>query len=246
MQFKVLAENEWTDPAIIEEGNHLINVIHAYSERLNLLRYYACQDGIVVNEDSETGFWAFISSVPSFFAGDLVLLDNGNLRVVWTGKESESHLGLQFLGNDMVQYVIFKQRPFSRMVSRVAGRDSFKGIKKQIRTFGLEENLEQVMTSNELLDDNIVVRYAKPSLINEDRITGGVFVLRPRELGLSVNWLDFFEECSKEQQLDRVRETSQMELSRNGRLAELNVGMTKTHLVGELESISFKHKPMRR
>lgn len=136
--------NEWTDPAIIEEGNHLINVIHAYSERLNLLRYYACQDGIVVNEDSETGFWAFISSVPSFFAGDLVLLDNGNLRVVWSGKESESHLGLQFLGNDMVQYVIFKQRPFSRMVSRVAGRDSFKGIKKQIRTFGLEENLEQV------------------------------------------------------------------------------------------------------
>lgn len=99
------------------------------------------------------------------------------------------------------------------------------------------------MTSNELLDDNIVVRYAKPSLINEDRITGGVFVLRPRELGLSVNWLDFFEECSKEQQLDRVRETSQMELSRNGRLAELNVGMTKTHLVGELESISFEHKP---
>jgi len=136
--------NEWTDPSILEEGNHLINVIHAYSERLNLLRHYAGQDGIIVNEDSETGFWAFICSVPSFFAGDLVLLDNGNLRVVWAGRENESHLGLQFLGNDMVQYVIFKQRPFSPMVSRVAGRDSFTGIRKQIRTFGLEENLEHV------------------------------------------------------------------------------------------------------
>lgn len=136
--------NEWTHPAILEEGNHLLNVIHAYSERLNLLHYYAGQDGIVVNEDSEKGFWAFISSVPSFLAGDLVLLDNGNLRVVWAGEDNESHLGLQFLGNDMVQYVIFKQRPFSRMVSRVAGRDSFTGIRKQIRTFGLEENLEHV------------------------------------------------------------------------------------------------------
>jgi len=97
------------------------------------------------------------------------------------------------------------------------------------------------MTGNEIPDDDYVVRYAKPSLINEDRITGSVFVLRPREPGLSVNWLDFFEDCSKEQQLYRVRETSQMELSRNGRLAELNVGETKKHLISELKSISFKH-----
>ena len=136
--------NEWTDPAVLEEGNHFLNVIHTYRERMDLLHFYAGQDGIVVNEDSETGFWTFISSVPSFIAGDLVLLDNGNLRIVWARNDSESHLGLQFLGNDMVQYVIFKQRPFSRIVSRVAGRDSFAGIRKQINTFGLEENLEPV------------------------------------------------------------------------------------------------------
>ena len=136
--------NKWSDLITSEERNHLINALHTYSERLNLLHHYATQDGLAVNEDSEFGFWEFIRSVPSFFAGDLVLLDNGNLRVVWAGENNESHLGLQFLGNDMVQYVIFKQRPYSQVVSRVAGRDSYAGIRQQIRTFGMEESLEQV------------------------------------------------------------------------------------------------------
>ncbi len=136
-------ENERSDP-VTSDRNNLINSLRAYSERLNLLHHYAAQDGLAVNEESEIGFWAFVYSVPSFFAGDLVLLDNGNLRVVWAGEDKESHLGLQFLGNDTVQYVIFKQRPYSQMISRVAGRDSFAGIRKQIRTFGLEGLLEQV------------------------------------------------------------------------------------------------------
>ncbi len=135
-------EEEWSDRVNVEHS--LIYKLHAYSDRLNLLHHYAAQDGNTVNEESEIGFWAFIRCVPSFIAGDLVLLDNGNLRIVWSGEDNESHLGLQFLGNDMVQYVIFKQRPYSRMISRVAGRDSFTGIKKQIRTFGLDEFLEQV------------------------------------------------------------------------------------------------------
>ncbi len=137
-------EEEWSDRVTVEHKNDLIYTLHAYSDRLNLLHHYAAQDGLVANEDSEIGFWAFIRSVPSFFPGDLVLLDNGNLRVVWAGEDNDSHLGLQFLGNEMVQYVIFKQRPYSQMVSRVAGRDSFAGMRKQIRTFGLEEFLEQV------------------------------------------------------------------------------------------------------
>ena len=99
------------------------------------------------------------------------------------------------------------------------------------------------MTGIELPDDTFVVRYAKPSLINDDRISGAVFVLRSEDEGLSVNWLDFFEKCNKEQQLDKVRESSQMSMNKNGRLAELNVGITKKHLAGELESIYFKHKP---
>ena len=99
------------------------------------------------------------------------------------------------------------------------------------------------MTDFEIPDDTFVVRYAKPSLINDDRISGAVFVLRSEDEGLSVNWLDFFENCNKEKQLDKVKESSQMSMNKNGRLAELNVGITKKHLVGELESINFKHKP---
>ncbi len=99
------------------------------------------------------------------------------------------------------------------------------------------------MTGSELPDDTFVVRYAKPSLINDDRVNGAVFLLRSVDNGLSINWLNFFENCNKEQQLDKVRESSQIKLNKNGRLAELNVGTTKKKLVGELESISFKHQP---
>ncbi len=100
------------------------------------------------------------------------------------------------------------------------------------------------MSDLEIPADDYVVRYVKPSLITEGRINGVVFMLRPKERGLSVNWLDFYENCSKNQQLDEVRASSRMEMKKNGRLAELKVGSTKEHLISEInKSMIFKHRP---
>ncbi len=145
-----LASNVWSladdrsDQVAAETRKVLICNLQAYCDRLNLLRHYADQDGIAINEVSEADFWAFILSSPFFIFGDLVLLENGDLRIVWSEEGNGSHLGLQFLGNFMVQYVIFKQRPHSQIISRVAGRDTIAGIRTQIRTFGLDEFLEGV------------------------------------------------------------------------------------------------------
>ena len=74
----------------------------AYRDRIEELRGYGEDEGVTVNEASEKDFWAFVKSLSASRKGSLVLMDNGNLRALWKG-EQESHLGLQFLGDRMVE-----------------------------------------------------------------------------------------------------------------------------------------------
>ena len=81
----------------------------AYKVRIDALRAAAALDGLEVNEASERDFWSFIGSPRFSRRASLALMDNGNLRAVWKGEDA-SHLGLHFLGEQQVQYVIFKRR----------------------------------------------------------------------------------------------------------------------------------------
>jgi len=107
-----------------------------YRNRIEVLRSDAQRDGFAMNEVSEADFWSFIESISFAQKAGLVLLDNGNLRAVWKD-ENGSHLGLQFLGTRLVEYVIFKRRQATKDISRVAGQDTIEGIKKKIRAFDL-------------------------------------------------------------------------------------------------------------
>ncbi len=108
----------------------------AYASRIDELKAYARDDGYRLNSESEADFWAFIKLTPRFRKGGLLLMDNGNLRAVWKDGHG-SHLGVQFLGDGMAQYVIFKRRGAKRRISRVVGRDSFDGVSRQIDAFDL-------------------------------------------------------------------------------------------------------------
>lgn len=80
----------------------------------------------------------------------------------------------------------------------------------------------------ELADSDNVVRYVKPkSILGNGRASGDAFRLRAQEVGLSVNWLECFATGSKQGQVARVRALSRITMSKNGRLAELNVGATR-------------------
>ena len=116
--------------------------LDVYSSRIAYLRDEATHDGYGLNEDSERDFKQFVRSRPSIRRGDLVLLDNGNLRVVWKDEQS-GHMGLQFLGGEMVQYVIFRRRQAVQGLSRVSGRDSLEGIARQIDAFELHSLLAE-------------------------------------------------------------------------------------------------------
>lgn len=107
-----------------------------YVKRISALMQDALHDGYTVRPTSELGFWQFVRKEPMLRRGSLVLLDNGNLRLVWKDAHG-SHVGLQFLGLQTLQFVIFKRRSGSAAVSRVVGRDNFDGLRKQIQAFDL-------------------------------------------------------------------------------------------------------------
>ena len=101
------------------------------------------------------------------------------------------------------------------------------------------------MTGTDLPDDDHVVRYAKPTTVRENgSVDGSVFRLRPSDKGLSVNWLDYYQRLNKSQQLDKVRRSSRLAMRPNGRLAELNIGVTKRHVHARLNSLRFIHAPL--
>ena len=100
------------------------------------------------------------------------------------------------------------------------------------------------MCTNKLSEDSHVVRYVKPTEILDDgSVDGSAFRLKPNETGLSVNWLDFFIGMTKSQQLDEVRRLIRLTMSRNGRLAELNVDHTRL-FVRQYASLNFVNKPL--
>lgn len=108
---------------------------------IETLRSDAEIEGFTFNNASEENFWSFIGLIPSARKAELVLMDNGNFRAVWKDKNS-GHLGVQFLGDQMAEYVIFKQRPSVASVSRVAGIDTLEGVLNQLEAFDL--NLESL------------------------------------------------------------------------------------------------------
>lgn len=124
-------------PGIEEKRRKLHQVWHAYKGRIEYLRTEAQLDGFTVNEVSETDFWSFFKSMPFLRKAGVILMDNGNLRAVWRD-EHKNRLGLQFLGDQSVEYVIFKRRQGAKEISRAAGFDTLNGFKKQIHAFDLK------------------------------------------------------------------------------------------------------------
>ena len=114
--------------------------ISAFQDRIEELQNEAELDGYSINAASRYSFWHFFKRNPLITRDRLVLMENGNLRAVWKGKNG-AHIGLQFLDQSSVQYVIFKHRHPSLPVSRVYGRDTMEGILRQIHAFDLQSLL---------------------------------------------------------------------------------------------------------
>ena len=112
-------------------------VRRTYHLRIMELRAYGLEDEIELNRASEEDFFQFTSSTSLTSEAALFLLDNGNLRAVWKN-DSGGHVGIQFLGRQQVECVIFQSRDGGDFVSRMAGHDTLSGVKRQILAFDLD------------------------------------------------------------------------------------------------------------
>ena len=127
-------EESWND--IQSKVEQIANTISFYDNRIEVLERQAELDGYSINLASRETFLEFFRKNPPLKRGRLVLIENGNLRVVWKDNYG-AHIGLQFLENGLIQYVIFKQRSPTLPVSRVYGRDTTDGIINLINAFDL-------------------------------------------------------------------------------------------------------------
>lgn len=109
----------------------------AWEERIRELRSYAAEDGDPFRPESEQDFWAFVEATPDVRRGGLVLVCNGNLRAVWDGDAGAS-VGLQFLGDGVVQYVLFRRGSDADQGWPEGGRDDFDGFMRRVRSLDLE------------------------------------------------------------------------------------------------------------
>lgn len=86
------------------------------------------------------------------------------------------------------------------------------------------------MIGDEIPDQDHVLRYVKPSLIDGTDVDGGAFLLREAETGLSVNWLEIFENAGLTDPVSEIRRLSRISLASTAKFAKLNVGQTRQYV----------------
>jgi hypothetical protein len=101
-------------------------------ERVRELQVDALRNAEPFSESSLADLRSFVSLTALTERPSIFLLDDGNLRAVWRNAAKEQ-VGLQFLGNGVVQFVIFVQRQRPPIMSRTAGIDALANILTRIK-----------------------------------------------------------------------------------------------------------------
>jgi hypothetical protein len=107
------------------------------SKRIQFLKVESEIDRVPFSDASLADFQAFLRDIGPRARPSLFLNDNGNLRALWKNDQREQ-IGLQFLGDGNIQFVIFKQRGGALKMARVAGIDAKDKIFGHIKASGAE------------------------------------------------------------------------------------------------------------
>ena len=115
--------------------NHFLqikNPARLYDNRIETLKKFAREDGYDLHESSHANFSKFLKEYPGLVRADLVLLENGNLRAIWRGKNG-AQIGLQFLKDSRVQYVLFNESGPNSAALKPYGRGGFEETMNQLK-----------------------------------------------------------------------------------------------------------------
>jgi hypothetical protein len=104
-----------------------LEVIYEIGVRIAELRDDAKESGELFSESSQADFSKFVSRLALTRRPSIFLLDNGNLRAVWDNEKKEL-IGLQFLGDGSIQFVMFRLKEGTEIMDRTSGIADFSEI----------------------------------------------------------------------------------------------------------------------
>jgi hypothetical protein len=104
-------------------------------DRLRELHVDALRNAEPFSESSLADLRSFLASISLIERPAIFLLDDGNLRAVWRNAAKEQ-IGMQFLGNGVVQFVMFVKRQHPPIMSRDAGTDALANMRARIEGNG--------------------------------------------------------------------------------------------------------------
>ena len=106
-----------------------------YRDRIETLIGYASEDGTRVNDASREDFKYFVDTAVPSKKAMLVIIYNGNFKGIWANRGDE--LGLEFIGDRLVRFVLFKQMDENGKTYEDYGECSFDAMRIHIREWGL-------------------------------------------------------------------------------------------------------------
>ena len=117
------------------DENGSISSSSELSIRLSFLRLEAEIEGINFSDSSLSDFLTFLRNIRPRLRPAMFLNDNGNLRAVWRTDQREQ-VGLEFLGDGNLQFVIFKRRNGTLPMARISGIDTSEETIRLISDLG--------------------------------------------------------------------------------------------------------------
>ena len=104
------------------------------------------------------------------------------------------------------------------------------------------------MRGNPVPEQDHISRYCKPKTLTEDgEPSWASFMLKPDEGYLSVNWLEYFGDIGRAEQLAEIRRHISLSLASSGKLAILNVKKTLEYVSDSgMANLSILHEPTSR
>lgn len=104
---------------------------NAIKERISTLKRIGAEESIPTSEESGNLLIEFLNKRTIDNKPFIFLLENGNFRALWKNEKGEQ-IGLQFLSDGNIQFVLFARRPDSLDLARSYGIDTPEGIKRII------------------------------------------------------------------------------------------------------------------
>ncbi len=126
----ILTQSFFCSPAKVQNEDDNAAVLNNVHERIEELRVLAVEDGIKISDKSVDDALAWFTQARHRLKPSIYLLENGNVRFLW--RNGDSQIGIQFLGNELAQFVSLGDKEGKRRLLGSLAIDEINAMWKNI------------------------------------------------------------------------------------------------------------------